>query len=46
MVAHLFSGHRRDQDLQSYLEKLSFGDHKLVILSVDIVVSEELGNLA
>lgn len=45
-IAHLFSGHRREHDLQSFLEKISFGSHNLVVLSVDIVFSEQLGNLA
>ena len=45
LVAHLFSGHRRLGDLQEELEKLPLSPH-LRALSVDIVFSEEHGNLA
>lgn len=46
MVAHFFSGHRRPNDLQDMLERLSLGRHESWILSIDIVFSESKGNLA
>lgn len=46
MIAHLFSGHRRPGDLQEFLERIMIEPHEVKVLSVDIVFSEELGNLA
>ena len=46
MIAHLFSGHRRLGDLQEFLERIVIEPHEVKVLSVDIVFSEELGNLA
>ena len=40
MVAHLFSGTRRDRDLQYYWEQMGF-----TALSIDIIFHKELGDL-
>ena len=46
LMAHIFSGHRREGDLQSFLEDLQVPEpHCVRVLSVDIVFSESWGNL-
>ena len=46
LIGHLFSGHRRPQDLQAALEQLEWPrGHTATILSIDIIFSEEFGNL-
>ena len=45
IVAHLFSGRRRPGDLQAQLEQLCFPGGEVVVLSVDIIFSEQWGNL-
>ena len=46
VCAHLFSGRRRSGDVQSALEESSFPHQlKSLVLSVDIIFSESMGNL-
>ena len=46
LMGHLFSGRRRENDLQHALERLSMpGNHTSSILSIDIIFSERTGNL-
>ena len=45
MVAHVFSGHRRPGDVQEMLEKMNLPGHNLHVLSIDIIFSEQYGNL-
>ena len=43
---HLFSGHRREGDLQQAVEQMGRnGERETMALSVDIIISEEFGNL-
>ena len=46
MMGHLFSGHRRPQDLQEALESLELPrEHSSMVMSIDIIFSEVAGNL-
>ena len=46
ICAHLFSGHRREGDVQSALEQITLPDGlSNMVLSVDIIFSEDFGNL-
>jgi len=42
---HLFSGHRREGDLQQAIEGLGGNTTEVMALSVDVVISESFGNL-